>query len=222
MIRKQWYIEYVKDCMEDVSFQPSLTQNDWINCQTEQKLTSYDRCLLENGLHRESMIPTLECYYKKGHVEGRSVIQLSKVEAPNTRNSTPEVYSVLMNCKTNNNASDLISMKNCLSQNANVIYLSKDKSTTADGEEVSKKCSFLASDVDLKDFQVSNKFNINIVPYLKCVQENLNIIQDGCLYVANFLEKYGEVYKELVTKCFIEGADADDFDYVKFYECYYN
>lgn len=204
--------------MKDVSFQPSLTQTDFINCQTEQKLTSYDQCLLENGLHRDSMISTLECYYKKGHVEDKSVIQLSKVEAPNTRNSTPEVYSILMNC----NGHDLISMKNCLSQNANVIYLSKHKSTITDGEEVSKKCSSLVSEVDLKDFQVSNQFNISLVSYLKCVHENLNIIQDGCFYMTNFLELYGDVYKELVTKCFIEGAEADDFDFVKFYECYYN
>lgn len=211
----------MKDCIADNSFQPSLTQNDMISCQKDQSLTSYDRCSLENRLHRESMTSVLNCYYDKAHVEDGSIIRLSKLETLSTRNSTPEVYSVLMNCKANN-ASDVISMKNCLSQNANVIFITQQQSAAADEEEVDDACSSLVSEMDLKNFKDSNRFDISIAPYLKCVQENLNIIQDGCFYIENFLEVYGGVYKELVTKCFLEGADTEQFNFIKFWGCYYN
>lgn len=192
-----------------------------ISCQKDEGVTSYDRCLLKNRLYRESMTSILKCYNEKAHVEDSNIIQLSKLVTLNTRNTTPEVYSVLMNCKANN-ASDVISMRNCLSQNENLIFITQPQPEAAEEEEVGKACSSLVSEVDLKNFKGSEKFDISIAPYLKCVQENLNIIQDGCFYIANFLKVYGDVYKELVTKCFLEGADAEQFNFIKFWGCYYN
>lgn len=181
--------------MADNSFQP------------EQSPTSYDRCLLENEFHQ-------------GEKE-ISIIRLSKMEALNTRNTTPEVYSVLMECKAN--GSHVTSLQNCLSQNANIVFKTKQQFAMKDKEEVTRKCSSLVTDVQyLNNLKVSNKFNLNIVPYLNCVYENLGITRDGCLYIARFLEVYEDVSKKLVTQCFGEGAGSDSFDFVKFWKCYYN
>lgn len=221
VIRKKWYIEYVKDCMADSSFQPIINQSNLSTCEDEMNLSQYDRCLLENRIHRESMISTLNCYYRKDRTEDISLIRMSKLEALNTRNSTPEVYAVLMNCKANM-ADDVISLRNCLSQNANVIFIAKYESIRVSEHEVSDTCSSEISKVDLESFLNSNKFHVNMVPYFKCVQESLSVINDGCLNIANFLELYGYKHKELVTKCFAEGAGADKFDFMLFWECFYN
>lgn len=208
-------MEYVKACIADDSFQPSVTQDDLIDCMTEQKLKSYDRCLIANWVHRESMVDVLKCYYKKANVDTSKIIQLSKVEAVNTRNNTPEVFSALMNC-TVDNASDIISLRNCLSENANVKFIVNRKS-----EPVKKKCNSLVSAGDLEKFQFSKKFDSKLIPYLKCLHESLQIVEDGCLSIGKFIEVYGVQSRDLVFKCFKEGVGSDYFDYDKFLECYY-
>ncbi|KAL5285310.1 hypothetical protein ACFFRR_007192 [Megaselia abdita] len=219
VIRKKWYMEYIVDCMADHEFK--VSQNTLNECQNKGHLSQYDRCLMDNGVHRESMASTLKCYYETPRFDDIRIIRLAKIEALNTRNTTPEVYSALMNCKAEN-PKDVITLRNCLSQHGNLIPIKKSESSKEEKVKVIEKCSSLVTKENLKMFQDSKKFDTNIVPYLKCVQENLKIIEDDrCFYISRFLEVNNDVSKELVRNCFNIAVGSERFDFLKFWKCYY-
>lgn len=220
IIRKKWYIEYVKDCIQDdrkFDLEENLIHIQ--NCQIDQSLTSYDQCLLNNGVYKESMVPIFNCYY--GKVE--NLYQLSKLEARNTNNSAPEIYSILKNCLENNEMeNDIIFFKNCIVENADVIFSTNRPEKRYIFEKVNLNCNSFVDETDLKQFLDFGKFNKNIVPYLKCLHESKDIIEDECFYMGRYQQEFGNESMHLVMKCFREASGSYEFNYIDFYGCLYN
>lgn len=230
--------KFLKDCVSTGTW--TVTEDEyfkkWEECKEKTGYTSHQECLSMNNIHNEDMMAHYDCFDEiidPDHHKDNNVYRFTVIDLIHYNSTPGKLYERYSECaeKFKETLNNSVALSNCYSEkvekDVHAEFMTRDwvVPTKDEVKSIWKECEKL---VDAEVVQALKKGEASgkSVPFLKCVAEKANIIEDDCFYLERDLviNKMfsGKDNREAIKECYKKSITNNEINSPKYFKCIFH